>query len=72
MEILKRQLSFSSSKIEEAALGVNRDMVRVILRAMKAEGLIELNGKGRGAKWQRKRPSPSAGPPWPLARHMPI
>jgi len=27
-------------------------MVRVILRAMKSEGLIEPTGKGRAAKWQ--------------------
>ena len=35
---------------------ISRDMVRVVLRAMKAEGLIEPNGKGRGAKWQHKQP----------------
>jgi Fic family protein len=50
-EILKRQLPFSISEIEEACPGVSRDMVRVILRAMKAEGLIAPTGKGRGAKW---------------------
>jgi Fic family protein len=55
-EILKRQLPFSISEIEEACPGVSRDMVRVILRVMKAEGLIEPNGKGRGAKWQHKQP----------------
>jgi Fic family protein len=51
-EVLKRQLPFSISEIEEACPGVSRDMVRVILRAMKAEGLIEPTGKGRSAKWQ--------------------
>jgi Fic family protein len=51
-EILKRQLPFSISEIEEACPGISRDMVRVILRAMKAEGLIEPTGKGRAAKWQ--------------------
>ncbi|PLY58662.1 Fic family protein [Herbaspirillum sp. BH-1] len=50
-EILKRQLPFSISEIEEACPGVSRDMVRVVLRAMKAEGLIAPNGKGRAAKW---------------------
>ncbi len=54
-EILKRQLSFSISEIEEACPGISRDMVRVILRSMKAEGLIEPTGKGRGAKWQHTR-----------------
>ncbi len=51
-EILKRQLPFSISEVEEACPGISRDMVRVILRAMKAEGLIEPTGKGRAAKWQ--------------------
>lgn len=50
-EILKRQLAFSISEIEEACPGISRDMVRVVLRAMKAEGLIAPNGKGRAAKW---------------------
>lgn len=52
-EILKRQLPFSISEIEEACPGVSRDMVRVVLRAMKAEGRIAPTGKGRGAKWSR-------------------
>lgn len=50
-EILKRNLPFSISEIEEACPGVSRDMVRLVLRAMKAEGLIAPTGKGRGAKW---------------------
>jgi CRP-like cAMP-binding protein len=50
-EILKRNLPFSISEIEEACPGISRDMVRVILRAMKAEGLIQPTGKGRTAKW---------------------
>jgi hypothetical protein len=28
-------------------------MVRVILRAMKAEGVIKPTGKGRAAKWEQ-------------------
>ena len=40
-EILKkRNMPFSISEIEEACPGISRDMVRVVLRAMKAEGLI--------------------------------
>jgi hypothetical protein len=52
-EILKRQLPFSISEIEEACPGISRDMVRVILRAMKAEGVIAPSGKGRPAKWKQ-------------------
>jgi len=50
-EILKRNLPFSISDIEAACPGISRDMVRLVLRAMKAEGLIKPTGKGRGAKW---------------------
>ncbi len=50
-EILKRSLPFSISEIEAACPGVSRDMVRLVLRAMKTEGLIASTGKGRGAKW---------------------
>ena len=50
-EILKRNLPFSISEIEAACPGVSRDMVRLVLRAMKTEGLISPTGKGRGAKW---------------------
>lgn len=49
--ILKSRAPFSISEIEEACPGVSRDMVRVVLRSMKTEGLIAPTGKGRGAKW---------------------
>jgi Fic family protein len=51
-EILKRQLPFSISEIEEACPGISRDMVRVVLKAMKAQGLIEPTGKAGGARWR--------------------
>ena len=54
-EIFKRHSSFSISEIEEACPGVSRDMVRVILRSMKAEGLIAPMGKGRAARWEKTR-----------------
>lgn len=52
VEILKKSLPFSISEIEEGCPGVSRDTVRLVLRAMKTEGLISPTGKGRGAKWQ--------------------
>ena len=52
-EILKRQQPFSISEIEAACPGISRDMVRVVLRAMKAEGVIAPTGKGRAARWMR-------------------
>ncbi|MCU1736423.1 MULTISPECIES: Fic family protein [Pseudomonas] len=52
-DVLARSLPFSISEIEEGCPGVSRDMVRLVLRAMKSEGLIESTGKGRSAKWKR-------------------
>lgn len=51
-EALRRNVPFSISDIEQACPGVSRDMIRVVLRAMKSEGLIESTGKGRTAKWR--------------------
>ena len=50
-EVHKRRIPFSISEIEQACPGISRDTVRMVLRAMKAEGLIASTGKGRGAKW---------------------
>jgi len=55
-EILKRQQPFSISDIEQACPGTSRDMVRLVLRSMKAVGLIFPTGKGRGAKWIVQNP----------------
>jgi Fic family protein len=55
-EVLKRTAPFSISDIESACPGISRDMVRLVLRAMKTEGVITPTGKGRGAKWQRLVP----------------
>jgi Fic family protein len=51
VEALKRILPFSITELEEACPGVSRDTVRMVLRSLKAEGLIESTGKGRSAKW---------------------
>jgi Fic family protein len=53
-EVLHRNQPFSISELEDACPGVSRDMVRLVLRAMKTEGLIAPTGKGRGAKWMRQ------------------
>ncbi|MBP3362434.1 Fic family protein [Pseudomonas fragi] len=55
--VLNRSLPFSISEIEQACPGTSRDTVRLVLRALKSEGLIESTGKGRSAKW-RNRPVP--------------
>jgi hypothetical protein len=57
-EILKRNLPFSISEIEEACPGISREIVRVVLRAMEAEGLITPTGKGLAAKWEQTGANP--------------
>jgi Fic family protein len=52
-ESLKRQPPSCISEIEEACPGISRDMVRAVLRAMKAEVVIVPKGKGRGARWSQ-------------------
>jgi Fic family protein len=52
-EILRRNEPFSISEIEQACPGVSRDMVRVVLREMKSEGVIAPTGRGRNARWER-------------------
>jgi len=51
--VLGRTQAFSISELEAACPGISRDMVRLVLRQMKDEGLIMPTGKGRAAKWQR-------------------
>jgi hypothetical protein len=47
-EILRRNLPFSISDIEEACPGFSHDMVRLVLRAMNAEALIAPTGRDGG------------------------
>ncbi|HNA29043.1 MAG TPA: Fic family protein [Thiobacillaceae bacterium] len=51
--VLSRSQPFSISELEAACPGISRDMVRLVLRQMRDEGLIMPTGKGRAAKWQR-------------------
>lgn len=55
-DAVSRQLGpFAISDIENACPLVSRDMVRVVLRQLRDEGIIEVQGKGRGAKWVKKQ-----------------
>ncbi|NLD27602.1 MAG: Fic family protein [Myxococcales bacterium] len=45
---------FSISDIERECFNTSRDMVRNVLRQLKSEGKIVLQGKGRNAKWINK------------------
>ena len=44
---------FSISDIELTCPVVSRDTIRVVLRSLRDEGIIEPTGKGRGAKWRK-------------------
>ena len=51
--VQRRTAPFAISDIESDCPGVSRDMIRLLLRKMRDEGLIISSGRGRGAKWQK-------------------
>jgi hypothetical protein len=53
---MKRTMPFSIYEIEHACPGVSRNILRLVLRAMKSEGLLEPLGRGRSAKCMIKVP----------------
>lgn len=50
---LRQIAPFAISDLERACPGVGRDMLRLVLRQLRDEGLLVANGVGRAAKWQR-------------------
>ncbi len=53
---VERKLApFAISDIKSELPEISRDMIRVVLRQLRDEGVIEARGKGRGAKWLRKQ-----------------
>ena len=51
----RRTSPFAISEIETDCPGISRDMVRLVLRQLRDEGIISSQGKGRGAKWLKNR-----------------
>lgn len=51
--ILRRIGPFTSTDIERDCPAVSHDLVRLVLRQMRDENAIVLQGRGRGAKWTR-------------------
>jgi Fic family protein len=49
----RRVGAFAISEIEADCRGISRDMVRLVLRQMKKEGLIRAVGAGRASKWTK-------------------
>lgn len=50
--VTRRLGAFGIADIEQDCPGVSRDMVRHVLRQMRAEGIVQVEGHGRGAKWR--------------------
>jgi Fic family protein len=44
---------FAISDVEAACPHVSRDMIRLVLRELRVQGVIRLDGRGRNAKWYR-------------------
>jgi len=53
--VTRRTRPFAISELEEDCPGVSRDMVRHVLRQMRDEGRLEVQGRGRGARWRPLR-----------------
>jgi Fic family protein len=51
--VAQRLGPFAISDIEAACPGISREMVRKVLRELRDEGAILLQGRGRSAKWLR-------------------
>ncbi|MBU2708463.1 Fic family protein [Zooshikella marina] len=51
--ILDQIKPFAISDIVNNLPGVSHETIRNVIRELKAEGIIQLKGKGRGAKWVR-------------------
>lgn len=49
-----RVTSFRASEVAEALPGISSDLIRSVLRQLRDEGVAEVIGQGRGARWRRK------------------
>ena len=52
---------FGITDLERLCPGVSRDMIRLVLRDLKAAKRVECLGRGPGAKWRRKGNTPKRG-----------
>jgi Fic family protein len=53
MAVDRRVGPFAISDLEKELPHISRDMIKLVLRDLKEEGSIQVQGKGRGAKWVR-------------------
>jgi Fic family protein len=59
MAVDRRVGLFAISDLEREMPHISRDMIKLVLRDLKEEGAISVQGKGRGAKWVRNAPAPT-------------
>jgi len=53
-EAVQRRIApFAISELQRDTPGVSKEMVRRVLRQMRDEGLLETEGRGRGARWRK-------------------
>jgi DNA-binding HxlR family transcriptional regulator len=58
MAVDRRVGPFAISDLEKELPHISRDMIKLVLRDLKEEGAIQVQGKGRGAKWVRSAAAP--------------
>jgi hypothetical protein len=54
----RRIAPFAISELQRDCPGVSKEMVRLVLRQMRDEGLLVAEGKGRGARWRKLEGGP--------------
>jgi len=55
----RRIAPFAISELQRDCPGVSKEMVRLVLRQMRDEGLLVAEGKGRGARWRKVEGGPA-------------
>lgn len=53
--VVRKLGSFAISDIERDCPGVSKETIRSVLQAMRKEHLVELRGRGRGARWRQAK-----------------
>jgi hypothetical protein len=48
---LRQLVPFPVSSIEQECPGISRELIRQVLQRLAQEGLMELRGRGRAARW---------------------
>ena len=53
--VVRKLGSFAISDLERDCPGVSKETIRNVLQSMREQGLVELRGRGRGARWRQSR-----------------